>query len=37
MSKGSGPSNKIKFAVTRFGYLLTEYSGSVPVNTLSGS
>ena len=35
MFTGSGPLFKIKFAVTALRQSSTEYSGSVPVNTMS--
>ena len=36
MFTGSGSIFKIKFALTAIRYSSTEYSGSVPVNTISG-
>ena len=36
MFTGSSPIFKIKFAVTAFKLSSTEYSGSVPVNTIFG-
>ena len=36
MFTDSGPIFEIKFAVTAFRLSSTEYSGSVPVNTISG-
>ena len=35
MFTDSGPNFKIKFAVTAFKKSSTEYSGSIPVNTIS--